>query len=392
METEDFYTKHIGEVYGRLTIKGVVRNPKPKFVCDCSCGNETISDVHSILSGKTQSCRCLQKEFIKENGKNNLKPAVGIGEKFRNTKGLTFEIVEYLRSRKVKVRFVESGFEVWAAVKEIKKGKIRDWITTPLLEVKHYVKTGNKRKPAVEVGQVIENFYGCKFKVIEQLPNAKCRIKFLDEFGYEKVVLRSDAKQGIRNPYRRGYSGTGYLGEGYYSPENSRQIFTIWSNMLTRCYDEESLKKNITYVGCSVDSIWHSFQNFAMWCEYQPEFKNKDWCLDKDIAERGNKLYSPDTCSFVPVEINNLFTLRGNKRGEYPLGVHKEKKSGRFIAQINREGRRICLGRYDTPEAAFLVYKDAKEEVIKDLANKYKGSINSAVYESLINWNVEVTD
>jgi hypothetical protein len=103
-------------------------------------------------------------------------------------------------------------------------------------------------------------------------------------------------------------------------------------------------------------------------------------------------VYSPDTCSFVPVEINNLFTLRGNKRGEYPLGVHKEKKSGRFIAQINREGRRICLGRYDTPEAAFLVYKDAKEKVIKDLANKYKGSINSAVYESLINWNVEVTD
>lgn len=389
---EDFYYKYVGSTYNRLTITGVLRTPRPKFVCECSCGGTITTDVHSVLHNKTSSCGCLKVEKIRENGKNNIKSDGKVGKKFKNKLGFEYEIVQYIKSNKVLVKFIDTGYEKWSAMKEIQKGSIRDWIATPLLEPKGYVKTGKKRKPAVEVGQVIENFYGCKFEVIEQLPDAKCRIKFLDEFGYEKVVLRNDAKRGIRNPYRRAYAGVGYIGEGYYSPENSRHLFTIWSNMLTRCYDEDALKKHITYKGCWVDDIWHSFQNFAMWCEYQPEFKNKDWCLDKDIVERGNKVYSPDTCSFVPVEINNLFTLRGNKRGKYPLGVHKEKRSGRFIAQINREGRRVCLGRYDTPEAAFLVYKDAKEEVIRSLANKYKGSINSAVYESLINWNVEVTD
>jgi hypothetical protein len=390
---EDFYSKHIGEVYGRLTITGVVRNPKPKFVCSCSCGNDTTTDVHSVLSGKTQSCRCIQKELIRERGKDNLRPAVKIGEVFKNKKGLDFEVVEYVKSHKVKIKFLGSGFEVWSAVKEIKKGSIRDWIATPLLPAAKYVRTGIKRKPAVEVGEIVENFYGCKFEVIELLDDAKCRVKFLDSFGYEKVVLRNDAKRGIRNPFRRSVAGIGYIGDGWYSPANSRQVFTIWSNMIVRCYDEESLKKNITYVGCSVDGRWHCFQDFASWCEAQPEFvNNKDWCLDKDIIERGNKIYSPDKCSFVPRDINNLFTLRGNERGEYPLGVHKERKYGRFIAQVNKGGKRVCLGRFDTPEEAFVVYKAAKEEVIKNLAVTYKDSINKAVYESLINWNIEVTD
>jgi len=389
---EDFYSKHIGEVYERLTVKSVVRNPRPQFVCACECGGSVTCDVFSVLHKKTRSCGCLRLEVLKESGKGNLKP-IATGTRFKNKRGLDFEVVEYVTSTRIRIRFVESGYETISARKEVKKGSIRDWIATPLLPATKYEKTGIKRKPAVEVGQIIENFYGSTFEVIELLAGAKCRIKFLDSFGYEKVVLRNDAKRGIRNPYRLSVAGVGYIGAGTYSPANSLQLWTVWSNMITRCYDEDSLKKNITYVGCSVHKVWHCFQNFAAWSEAQPEFiKNKDWCLDKDIIEQGNKIYSPDKCSYVPVAINNLFTLRGNKRGEYPLGVHKEGKSGKFIAQINREGRRICLGRFATPEQAFLVYKEAKESVVKEIAEKYKSEINSQVYTSLINWKVEVTD
>ena len=388
----EFYSKHIGEVHERLTINAVIRNPRPQFVCTCECGGSVNCDVFSVLHKKTRSCGCLRLEVLIESGKKNLKP-LEIGLVFKNKKGLEFKIVEYLKSTKVRIEFIESGYETWAAIKEIKKGSIRDWIATPLLPAAKYVKTGLKRKPALEIGQVLENFYGCQFEVIELLPDAKCRIKFLDTFGYEKIVLRNDAKKGIRNPYRRNTAGIGYIGEGHYSPSNSRQLFTIWHNMLTRCYDEESLKKNITYGGCSVDERWHCFQDFASWCEAQPEFvRNKDWHLDKDIIERGNKIYSPDKCSFVPRDINNLFTLRGNERGDYPLGVHRESKSGKYIAQINRDGRRICLGRFPTPEAAFVIYKEAKESVVKEIAEKYKAELKVEIYTSLINWKVEVID
>lgn len=388
----EFYSKHIGEVYERLTINSVVRNPRPQFVCSCECGGSVTCDVFSILHKKTRSCGCLRLEVLIESGKKNLKP-LEIGLVFKNKKGLEFKIVEYVKSTKVRIEFVESGYETWSAIKEIKKGSIRDWIATPLLPYTKYVKSGVKRKPALVVGQILENFYGCKYEVTEILDGDKCKIKFLDSFGYEKVVIRSDAKKGIRNPYRKTYSGVGYIGEGAYSPSNSRQVFTIWTNMLTRCYDEESMKKNITYALCSVDDKWHNFQSFASWCDAQAEFvKNPDWHLDKDILNAGNKVYSPDNCAFVPRDINNLFTLRGNKRGDYPLGVHLESKSGKYIAQINRDGRRICLGRFATPEKAFLVYKEAKESVVKDIAEKYKSEINAQIYTSLINWKVEVTD
>ena len=50
------------------------------------------------------------------------------------------------------------------------------------------------------------------------------------------------------------------------------------------------------------------------------------------------------------------------------------------------------LGGFDTPEEAFLAYKQAKEAYIKEVANKWKGQIDPKVYEALMNWNVEITD
>lgn len=388
----EFYSKHIGEVYERLTINGVVRNPRPQFVCSCECGGSVTCDVFSVLHKKTRSCGCLRLEVLIESGKKNLKP-LEIGLVFKNKKGLEFKIVEYVKSTKVRIEFIESGYETWAAIKEIKKGSIRDWLATPLLPKRENVgPLKSKCKPLV-IGEVLTNFYGCQYEITEIIDEHMCKIKFLDSFGFEKVCNRSDVRRGVRNPYRKSVAGIGYIGEGPHNSVSSSQLFMVWSNMIVRCYDEESLKKNITYVGCSVDGRWHCFQDFAGWCEAQPEFvRNKDWHLDKDILVRGNKVYSPDKCSFVPRDINNLFTLRGNERGDYPLGVHRESKSGKYIAQINRDGRRICLGRFPTPEAAFVVYKEAKESVVKEIAEKYKAELKVEIYTSLINWKVEVTD
>lgn len=390
---EDFYSKHIGEVYERLTVKSVVRNPRPQFVCSCECGGFVTCDVFSVLHKKTRSCGCLRLEVLKESGKGNLKP-IAAGTRFKNKKGLDFEVVEYVTSTRIKIRFVDSGYETISARKEVKKGSIRDWIATPLPPKAEYTRT-TERGPInrMKVGEIYSNFYDSKYEVVELLPNSECRIKFLDEFGYEKVTLRSDVKRGIRNPFYRNMVGVGYVGEGDYTPDKDRKVFTLWGNMFTRCYDPKSWLKLPTYKDCEVQEKWHSFQNFARWCYNQPEFLQQDgWCLDKDVIVKGNKIYSEETCAFVPRDINNLFTLRGNKRGEYPLGVHKEGKSGKFIAQINRQGRRICLGRFATPEQAFLVYKEAKEAVVKEIAEKYKSGISSQVYKSLINWKVEVTD
>jgi hypothetical protein len=389
----EFYSKHIGEVYERLTITEVIRNPKPKFVCKCTCGGEVTTDVHSVLSKKTQSCGCLRLEIVKESGKKNLRP-LEVGKTFENRKGLEFKIVEYVNSTKVKVKFTNSGYEVYAATKEIKKGSIRDWLATPLLPKPVYVRVSDQaRMSAVKVGEIYTNHHNCQYEIIELLSNKLCKVKFLDEFGFERVVARGDAKKGIRNPFNRLVAGVGYLGDGDYSPTKDRQVFNLWSNMLIRCYDEQSLIKQPTYEGCQVHDYWQCFQNFAPWCYVQKEFiENKDWCLDKDILIKGNKLYSEDTCSFVPRDINNMFTLRIRKRGSCPLGVHWDNTKEKYVAQLNRNHKRKFLGYFTDPLSAFSVYKQAKEEYIKEVAETWKNKIDVRVYASLINWTIEVTD
>jgi hypothetical protein len=50
------------------------------------------------------------------------------------------------------------------------------------------------------------------------------------------------------------------------------------------------------------------------------------------------------------------------------------------------------LGYYKTSEEAFNAYKKAKEAYIKEVAEEWRDSIDSRVYEALTNWVVEITD
>lgn len=430
---EDFYSKHIGEVYGRLTIVSVVRNPKPKFVCACSCGNETTPDVHSVLAGKTQSCRCLQKELIRENGKNNLRPAVSIGETFKCTDGEEFKIVNYINSNKVLIKFIESGFERYSAVKEIKAGKIKDrtkyfksgdrvvnkqgFSATVVERVNdgevhicfddglrgvyntHGLRTGvfEHKGHYLNPGEIFKNRDGCEFVVVERQSFSKVKIRYLDDNAYETFAPTDKIKNGsVRNPYHIRVNREGYRSTGEFSIHTQegkiKKEYTLWSNMLNRCYDEKELIKQPTYRECWVEESFKDYQIFGPWCSEQVGFYEEDWCLDKDIIFKGNKMYSMETCAFVPRELNNLFTLRIRKRGECPLGVHWSNKKEKYVAQVNRFGKRDFLGYFDDPLSAFDVYKEAKEAYIKVVANKWKDRIDPRVYDSLIDWTIEVTD
>lgn len=164
--------------------------------------------------------------------------------------------------------------------------------------------------------------------------------------------------------------------------------YHIWLLMLRRCYEESSLKREPTYIGCSVCDDWLLFTNFKEW--YDKHFV-EGFHLDKDILVKGNKVYSPDTCCFVPQEINNLLTKRQRERGKFPIGVHKTSdKVFRII--ISKEGKEERVGKFRSVSEAFNAYKAAKEAHIKYVAEKYKDTIEERVYDALINYKVEITD
>jgi len=185
-------------------------------------------------------------------------------------------------------------------------------------------------------------------------------------------------------------NGVGSFGIGIYKSEVNNEAtkeYDTWSKMLQRCYNEKYREKYPTYKDCTVIKKWLNFQIFAKWFE---ENYVEGWQLDKDILLKGNKIYSPETCCFVPSEVNNLLLKSGKIRGEYPIGVSKRNKN--FISQLKCGGKKVHLGMFSTPEEAFQAYKKAKEFYIKQIAEKYKIQITRECYEALINYKIEITD
>jgi hypothetical protein len=142
-------------------------------------------------------------------------------------------------------------------------------------------------------------------------------------------------------------------------------FYITWKSMLTRCYNQKSLIKNPTYIGCSVCDEWLKFSTFKAWMETQ------NWqglCLDKDILDQHNKIYSPETCLFVTKAINVLFTKSDNVRGSYKIGVSFSKSRNKFKAACNTYNNKKELGYYLTEDEAHNVYKIFKLAHIRNLA------------------------
>ena len=153
--------------------------------------------------------------------------------------------------------------------------------------------------------------------------------------------------------------------------------YSVWRDMLVRCYSNRLKEKSPSYIGVTCCEEWLLFTNFAKW------FKNnyiEGYQLDKDILVKGNKTYSPNTCIFVPQKINSFLTLRGNDRGNFPLGV--DLHNGKFQAAIKISGKRIYLGTFNTKEEAHRTWQKAKlEQAIAFNFPPLQRVINQLIYE-----------
>lgn len=163
-----------------------------------------------------------------------------------------------------------------------------------------------------------------------------------------------------------------------------------WMGMLQRCYSEVWHKRYPTYKECSVCNEWHYLSNFKRWFD---ENYIEGYHLDKDILVKGNKVYGPDTCAFIPPRINLLLGNNLSRRGKYPIGVYKKKN--RFVAAISCDSKDPkSIGYFPTQESAFEAYKTVKEAYIKNVAQDFykRGEITERVYNALMRYEVKITD
>lgn len=163
-------------------------------------------------------------------------------------------------------------------------------------------------------------------------------------------------------------------------------VYKTWTSMIRRCYSDKYHKLKPTYKGCQVCDEWKYYSNFEKW--FYDNYKD-GFVLDKDILVKGNKIYSPDTCCFVPTHINGLLAMNNKQRGKLKLGVYF--KQGKYIAQcgINKVQQRIGL--FDNENEAHEAYKKAKYAEIRRVATESyeKGEINDKVLNALLNYKIE---
>ena len=245
------------------------------------------------------------------------------------------------------------------------------------------------------VGKVCKSLNSGDFKVLKYNDSKNVEIQFL-KTGYEATVELGNIKSGgVKDPYVPSVYGVGIVGTKYPTKINDVQTkeYVLWKDMLKRCYCEKYHFKKPTYIGCEVSENFKNYSFFYEWCQNQIGFNNKDWQLDKDLLITGNKVYSENTCIFIPQEINSMLLKSDKKRGEYLIGVSWNKRNKAFVAMVSKnKGNPEYLGYFNTELEAFNAYKTAKESFIKEQANKRKGKIDERAYNALMNYTVEITD
>jgi len=206
-----------------------------------------------------------------------------------------------------------------------------------------------------------------------------------------------DFKKGmIKSHFSPSVFGIGIVGLTLTVDEKGKQLdsYHNWIGMIDRCYNKKHSIKRPTYAECKVCNKWLTYSTFKKWYDNNYyEIEEEKMCLDKDILFKGNKIYSPETCIYVPNRINVLFTKRQNERGKFPIGVDFIKKNNNYRSRCNYEKNvSVYLGSFSTPEEAFMPYKIYKEQLIKSIADIYKNKIPKNLYNAMYYYKIEMTD
>ena len=247
--------------------------------------------------------------------------------------------------------------------------------------------------------------FGCAgffdFRFFRAMSSGVAFVLILEKYRWseimKKIVLTEDQVDKLvvvdRVTVKPTVYGVGCVDVPFKTYNNGKHFwqYQLWSGLLRRCFNESFKKAHPTYKDVTCCDEWLSFANFLAWCNKEVGYKGKlvGSALDKDLIVKGNRVYSPTTCSFVPRAVNNLLTSSGSVRGKYPVGVCFDTNNGAFKVQVNHCGVLQYLGLYGTPEEAFAVYKIAKEAQIKAVANQYRGVIKPAVFDLLMGWEVD---
>ena len=141
-------------------------------------------------------------------------------------------------------------------------------------------------------------------------------------------------------------------------------IYSKWKGVLEHCYSKAAHKKNPSYLGDTMCEEWLTFSNF------RDDILTQDWegmVLSKHIINPNNKIYSPETCLFVPRALSTLVTILTNPKGDHLAGVTFDKRRKKFSARIILNGKQKNLGTFPAEQLAHEAFKIAHNKRMHEL-------------------------
>lgn len=157
--------------------------------------------------------------------------------------------------------------------------------------------------------------------------------------------------------------------------------YSTWRSMIERCEDQEYKDKHPAYRDAVVCNSWISFMSFRVW--YLDNYID-GFDIDKDLLSCGGKVYSPDTCIFIPRWLNTFISMDRKDNG-LPAGVHFDVSRGKYKATSKDGVNTANLGRYASAEEASKAYINFKLE--KAMLRKSEIElIADGLYEHLVSY------
>lgn len=158
--------------------------------------------------------------------------------------------------------------------------------------------------------------------------------------------------------------------------------FPVWNGIRGRC------GKILNYIDVKLSDDFNTFEKFLLWAEKQKGFMQYDdsgkiFEIDKDILSSGSgKVYSPDTCVFVPRVLNLMVYQK--RRTELPKGVQYFKgRKKPYRAYMTNNDKLNHYGYYHTVEEAAKVVREARFEYLKSLETQYKDIVDDRVFPAI---------
>ena len=235
-----------------------------------------------------------------------------------------------------------------------------------------------------DIGTVFRNKVGDECFIINVENSKQVTVMFYD--GYYTTTQMSNVRKGsVKNPFskRSRFHGFGVTDVPAMVNGTRNKYARLWESMISRVYSG----KDKAYDGVTIDEDWALLSNFL---KDVTSFKgcNKvisdGWVLDKDILSGDEKVYSKNTCCFVPPEINSFMVSFGKPKGKYKMGVHFCNREKKFVSQGYKNKKQVCLGYFNNEDDAHSAYIENKREQLQHLLSKWKDDLDDKVIESLI--------